>query len=128
MVSQYTPAPQMNNWQKFLVYGIPSLAIGLALIYVLPSVPSQPDTTIMTDIPTPIVTNSNPETTNSITTQSVSSDMKNKKETSIPLQQSVKKEQQNSSKIVTPSTYNAESSDTVITTEPMMLKTISTPE
>jgi len=39
LVSQHIPAPQMSNWQKFLVYGIPSLAIGLALIYVLPNMP-----------------------------------------------------------------------------------------
>lgn len=41
LISQYTPAPQMSGWQKFLLYGIPSLAIGLALIYVLPILPGQ---------------------------------------------------------------------------------------
>ena len=131
MVSQYTPAPQMNNWQKFLLYGLPSLAIGLALIYVLPSVPSQSDTTNITDTSSPILTTSEPETTNSTTTPSVSSNIKNKKETSILPQQFVKKEQQNSSQIVVPSIYNAktaQSSDPVITSESMMLKSTSNSE
>ncbi len=129
MVSQYTPAPQINNWQKFLLYGLPSLAIGLALIYVLPNLPWQSDhTIIIPDTPAPIITTSQPETTNSITNTPPSSGIVKQKEIVIPSQQSVKKEQQNSSQTTAPLTYDAKSSDPIITTEPMMLKTISTPE
>jgi len=62
--------------------------------------------------PSPIVTTSQPETANSIRTPtSLSDDSKNKKETSIPVQQSVKKEQQNSSQTITSSSYDAKTSE-----------------
>ena len=39
LISQYEPAPALNLWQKFMLYGFPTLAIGVALIYVLPMIP-----------------------------------------------------------------------------------------
>ena len=36
LITKYVPAPQPNSWQKFMLYGFPSLALGLALIYILP--------------------------------------------------------------------------------------------
>ena len=46
LIGQHAPNPQPNAWQKFLLYGFPSLAIGLALIYILPLNPLQPTPTV----------------------------------------------------------------------------------
>lgn len=36
LITKYEPAPQPTSWQKFMLYGFPSLALGLALIYIIP--------------------------------------------------------------------------------------------
>jgi hypothetical protein len=49
LVSQYAPQPQINVWQKFFLYGLPSLAIGIALLYVLPWMPGTTQITVPED-------------------------------------------------------------------------------
>lgn len=46
LITQYLPTPQINRWQKFLLYGTPTIAIGITLIFVIPifSLVQQDDT------------------------------------------------------------------------------------
>ncbi len=39
LITRHEPAPTPNLWQKFLLYGFPTLAIGVALVYILPILP-----------------------------------------------------------------------------------------
>jgi len=118
MVSQYTPAPQMSGWQKFLLYGLPSLAIGLALIYVLPTLPGQHSvdtvttTTIHPENQSPVIV-----TSDSITTDSTNSATTTVKTSSQSHQQKSISSPNNN----TP--QNSSLDPQSIETSPMMMKT-----
>lgn len=128
LISQNTQAPQMNAWQKFLLYGIPSLAIGLALIYVLPTLPGQPsvDTVTTTTITHPenqslVTVPSDSSTTDS--TNSATTTAKTSSQSSYQQKNTLSSSHKDTPKLSQPTPKNSSLDTQTIETAPMMMKT-----
>jgi hypothetical protein len=127
LISQYTPAPQMSGWQKFLLYGIPSLAIGLALIYVLPTLPGQHSvdtvttTTIHPENQSPVIVTSDSITTDN--TNSATTTVKTSSQSSYQQKNTISSPHNDTPTLSQPTPQNSSLDPQGIETSPMMMKT-----